>query len=336
MIHSTLLVSVVLGLIFCFALTNGFLDGGGIVSTVITTRVLEPLPALVLVASCEVIGVSLFGHAVVKTIGLKMISFPAGASSKEILLILLAGVAGALAWNSAMWRLSWPSSSSHALLGGLLGATWSKFVTGAINLTVVLKVLIGLALVPLLAVLLGFILARALYWVGEYLSPAISGLLRALHIIVLSGIALAHGSNDGQKSLALVLLALVAVGWHSSSGAMPIWISLLCGLALGLGVIFGSRQTVQTVGQGFYRVQNLQGLCAETTAMMLVGASSLAGFPMATSHVMSGAVLGAGAAVQVRRVRWDLAGDITLAWIFTIPAAGIISMGLSYVVSKAF
>ncbi len=335
MISSHVLLGIVLVLIFCFALTNGFLDGGGIVSTVITTRVLEPLPALVLVASCEMLGVSLFGHAVVQTIGLNMISFPTNTSSKEILSILLAGVTGALAWNSTMWRLSWPSSSSHALLGGLLGATWARFGSEAIRLLVVIKILIGLAVVPLVAVLLSFLLARFVYWAGEYLSPAVSGVLRGLHILVLAGVALAHGSNDGQKNLALVLLALLAVGKGASSGHMPVWIGLICGAALGLGVIFGSRRTVQTVGQGFYRIQNLQGLSAETAAMLLVGASSIAGFPMATSHVMSGSVLGAGAAVQVRRMRWDLAGDITLAWLFTIPAAATVSILVFYVVSKA-
>ena len=211
---NALLFGVVLALIFCFALTNGVLDGGGIVSTVITTRAMEPLPALIVVAACEVLGVSLLGHAVVRTMGSKMILFPSAAPAREILSVLAAAMSGALAWNTAMWRFSWPSSSSHALLGGLWGATWARFGSAAVAWPVVTKILIGLAAIPLGAALTGFLLSRFLYWVGEHLTPAVGGALRVLHIIALAGIALVHGSNDGQKSMALVFLAFLAFGWR--------------------------------------------------------------------------------------------------------------------------
>ena len=335
MINTTVLLSIVLSLIFCFALTNGILDGGGIVSTVITTRAMEPLPALVVVAVCEVLGVFLLGHAVVRTIGLKMIIFPPTASAREILSVLLAAVAGALAWNLTMWRLSWPSSSSHALLGGLLGSTWARFGSGAVSWPIVTKVIVGLAVVPLGAALLSLVSARLLYWAGQYMTPAVGGILKAIHICVLAGLSLVHGSNDGQKSIALVLLALLACGWGTPTAYFPVWVGLTCGIALGLGAVFGSRRTVQTVGQGFYRVQSLQGLCAETATMLLVGISSIAGFPVSSSHVMSSSVIGAGAAVRPRGIRWDLAGSIGLAWLSTIPAAAALAALLSYVVSKA-
>jgi PiT family inorganic phosphate transporter len=331
-----LLFGAVLALIFCFALTNGFLDGGGIVSTVITTRAMEPLPALIVVAFCEVLGVSLLGHAIVRTIGTNMIFFPVAASPRQILVVLVSAMAGALAWNTAMWRHSWPSSSSHALLGGLLGATWSRFGIAAVAWPVVAKILIGLAMIPLAAAFAGFFLARLLYWAGQFLTPAISGFVRALHIVVLAGIALVHGSNDGQKSMAMVLLAMLAFGWGAPAAHLPAWVGLACGLALALGVVFGSRRTVQTVGQGFYRVQNLQGLCAESAAMLLVGASSIAGYPISSSHVMSSSVIGAGAAIHPRSIRWDIASGLGLAWLLTIPAAAAVAALLSYVVSKAF
>jgi PiT family inorganic phosphate transporter len=336
MIGVPALFGVLLVFIFCFTLTNGFLDGGGIVSTVVTTRVMEPLPAVMLVAGCEVLGVFLLGHAVVRTIGLKMIAFPATASAPVLLSVLLAGTGGALAWNSAMWHYSWPSSSSHALLGGLLGATWARFGPAAVVWPMVIKILIGLAAVPLLAALLGFLSARLIYWGGQYLTPAVSSPLRALHIIVLAGVALVHGSNDGQKSMALVFLAFLSFGWGTSVTHMPGWVALSCGVALGLGVVLGSQRTVDTVGQGFYRVQHLQGLCAESVTMLLVGASSIAGFPMSTSHVMSSSVLGAGAAVRPSGIRWDLAANIGMAWLVTIPATAGVAAFLSYVVSKAF
>src|SRR5258706_9951779 len=238
MIGVTALLGILLVLIFCFTLTNGFLDGGGIVSTVVTTRVMEPLSALMLVAICEVLGVFLFGHAVVRTIGLSMITFPPATSAPVVLSVLLAATGGALVWNSAMWHYSWPSSSSHALLGGLLGATWARFGHAAVVWLVVIKILVGLAVVPMGAALLGFVSARLIYWGGQYLTPAASGLLRALHIIVLAGVALVHGSNDGQKSMALVLLAFLALGWGSSTAHLPVWVALSSGAALGLGVVF--------------------------------------------------------------------------------------------------
>jgi len=332
---NTVLFGIVLALIFGFALTNGFLDGGGIVSTVITTRAMEPLPALIVVACCEVLGVSLLGHAVVRTMGSHMVFFPSGASSRQILVVLASAMAGALGWNSAMWRFSWPSSSSHALLGGLLGATWARFGMAAVAWPVVTRILIGLAVIPIGAAVAGFILARLLYWAGQYLTPVVIGPVRALHIIVLAGVALVHGSNDGQKSMAMVLLAMLAFGWGTSVTHLPVWLGLASGMTLALGVLFGSRRTVQTVGQSFYRVQSLQGLCAESAAMILVGASSIAGFPMSSSHVMSSSVLGAGAAIRPRSVRWDLAFSLSVAWFMTIPAAAALAALLSYVVSKA-
>jgi len=199
-----------------------------------------------------------------------------------------------------------------------------------------MKILIGLAVVPVLAALLGFVSARLVYWGGQYMTPAVSGTLRVLHIVVLAGVALVHGSNDGQKSMALVLLAFLAFGWGSPAAHLPVWVALSCGAALGLGVVFGSQRTVDTVGQGFYRVQHLQGLCAESATMLLVGGSSLAGLPMSTSHVMSSSVLGAGAAVRPSSIRWDLAASIGIAWLVTIPATAGVAALLSYVVSKAF
>jgi len=330
---STLLILVMV-LIFGFALTNGFLDGGGIVSTVITTRVLEPLPALLLVAGCEILGIFLLGRAVVRTINDQMILFPSSATPTGILSMLISAMAGALTWNTAMWRFSFPSSSSHALLGGLLGAAWAHLGSHAVAWPIVMKILIGLGVVPLAASMISFFLARFFYWLGQYLTPGVSGVMRGIHVLVLAGMALAHGSNDGQKSLALVLMALTALG--KVPGQSTWIIALGCGLTIGLGVLVGSRRTVQTVGQGFYRIQNLQGLCAGTAAMVLVGASSVAGFPMATSHVMSSSVLGAGAAVRPRGIRWDLAGGIGIAWLLTIPASALLAAFLSYVVSKAF
>lgn len=328
-----ILFIAVMTLILGFTMTNGLMDGGGIVSTVIMTRTLDPFPALCLVACCEMAGVFLFGHAVVRTVGLSLVSFPGDADVAVKLGTLLSALLAALLWNTTMWRLSLPSSSSHALLGGLLGATWQRFGLGALSVPVITKVLISLAAVPLAAALVGFLFSRLLYWAGSFMTPAWGKIFRGMHVLTLAGIALVHGSNDSQKAMAMILITGVSVGMAPSVATSPL-VMFLCGAGLAVGVIFGSRRTMQTVGKGFYRVQDLQGLCAQSATMAFVGVSSLAGFPMSTSHVMSSAVLGAGAAVRPRAVRWDLAGSIGLAWLLTIPAAGLLAAILSYVVSK--
>jgi inorganic phosphate transporter, PiT family len=323
----------VVGLVFFFAMTNGFLDGGGIMSTVVTTRALNPLPALVLVASCEAAGLFVLGRAVAQTVGLRLVMFPAAASPERILSVLGCAIIAALLWNIVMWRLSLPTSSSHALIGGLLGSILMGFGFGAIRWSVAVKILVFLGVGPWLAAGVGFALSRIFRWSGQWTSPSVSGILRRLHAAVSGGLALAHGSMDGQKSLAVMWLALGAVESSFTSPPRAL-LPILCGSALALGVVLGSQRTLQTLGRDLYRVQPLQGFCAETAAMALVTASSLVGWPMATSHAMSSAVLGAGAAVRPKGIRWRVAAEIALAWMFTIPAAGMLSASLFWGVRK--
>lgn len=332
---------LVLSLIFLFALTNGFLDGGGLLSTVITARTMDPIPALLLVVVFEIAGLFLLGHAVTHLLGSKLIALPADTGPREILVVLMAALSGALGWNLIMWRAALPTSSSHALLGGLIGAAWVGLGKGVVQWPLVFKLAVGLGLLPLASSLMGMGLARLVYWGGQFFTPAVNGVVRFLHGAILAGLAMAHGSNDGQKSLALVLLALTAYARMGVSDAVPLgpapMLLWFCGGTLAFGIILGSRRTIQTVGRRFYRVQSLQGLCAESTAMLLVGVSSWVGFPVSSSHVMSSAVLGAGAAVRPRGVRWGVAQDIAVAWIFTIPAAACLAAflgwGMHYVVS---
>jgi len=331
----TLLI-VVLVLIFCFTLTNGFLDGGGLVSPVIATRAMEPLPALLLMAFCEMVGLLLLGRAVVATLGHQLISFPTEAHASRLLVVLAVALSVSLVWNLSMWKMALPSSSSHALLGGLIGSVWMLFGWESLNTPLMIRILLGLVCIPLIAALVSFVFSRFLFWIGAFMTPAVNGTVRTLQIMALAGVSLAHGSNDGQKSLALVLLAVAAwQGVRPENVHAPLWVVVACGSVLAIGLVLGSRRTIQTVGTKFYRIQNLQGLSAGMTTMGLVSASSLTGFPMSSTHVMSSAVLGAGAAVRIAGVRWNLAGDIGLAWVLTVPATTGLSAGLGYVVSKA-
>jgi len=188
--------------------------------------------------------------------------------------------------------------------------------------------------VPLAGSLLGFLLARVIYGLGAFLTPGASKLFRFLQILALAGTALVHGSNDGQKSMAMILMAVVAVDGYASVLLFPWPITLLCGGALALGVVFGSRRIIRTLGKRLYRVEGLQGFCAESSTMFLVGASSFLGYPMSTTHVMSTSVLGAGVAVRPRGVRWDLVGEIGLAWLVTIPAAAALAASMLWIVRR--
>jgi inorganic phosphate transporter, PiT family len=306
-----------------FAFSNGLINGGGLASAVIETRAMEPLPALITVAVCEVLGLLVLGGAVAHTLTHDLMNFPVTVLSRERLWILLSALVGALAWNASMGRLGLPSSSTHALVGGLAGATLARFGPESLHWLLFARIFLYLGLVPACGILASLLLTRLLHYLGAYVSPGIGAWVERLQISALVGAALTHGSNDGQKSVAMILLALPAAGAGILAG-QALWGSLLlCGLCLGAGTLFGSHGAVRTVGRGFYRLQTIQGLSAETSTMMLLGASSWAGVPMSTSHVMSASVLGAGIALNPRHVRWGLVGEIVGAWLVTVPAAGL-------------
>jgi len=322
---SVLLALVVL-LALMFAMTIGFIDGGGLVSTVITTRALDPLPALLLVAVCEMVGLFMLGHEVISTLARDVVVLPALKTPGVAVLVPLGALIGALTWNFVIWRFALPSSSTHALMGALAGSALTQYGRGSVHWMMFMKIVFFLALVPLLGVVLSFIFTRGLYWLGAFVTPVTNRGLRSLQIMVMAGTAMVHGSNGGQRAMSLVFLALIALGGgHSLGKHLTLILTLFSGAALGIGVIFGSRRTIDTVGNGLYRVHGLQGLCAGTSTMLLVGASSIGGYPMSTSHVMSMSVLGAGVAVHPRDVRWTLVGEIVLAWVLTLPAAALIA-----------
>jgi PiT family inorganic phosphate transporter len=325
----TLFIGVIL-LAFIFGLINGFIDGGGLVSTVIATRALEPMPALLLVACGEIAGVLLLGQAVARMFTHHLVTFPAGAPSLQILAVLFCAVSGALIWNTGMWLLALPSSSGHALVGGIVGALLSVYGSKGLDWPVFIRIFAFLGIVPIAGALASFIFCKLAYWSGEFLTPSAAKAVNGLQVFALTGMALVHGSNDGQKVLAIMLLASGAIGGSAAVRMMPWSLALACGFALALGTIFGSRRIIGTMAKRLYRIEPLQGFCAETSAMLLVGASSLLGYPMSMTHVMSTSVLGAGVAVHPRGVRWDLVADIALIWLMTIPAAGALSAALVF------
>lgn len=328
-----ILFSCLVVLSLFFALTNGFMNGGGLVSTVITSRALEPLPALLLVALCELLGILFFGHAVSETLSRHLLLLPDSASSRQILGLAIAALIGALSWTMVIWWLELSSSTTHALIGGLAGAAVSLYGFGAVRWSLFLQIFIFLALVPITAIALSFVAAKSIRWIGAYLTPAAGRVLARLQILALVAAAMAHGGNDGQKAVGMILLGSLALGGaHAGAPHLAAASAFGCGLVLAIGVIFGSRGTISTVGRGIYRVETIEGFCAEASTLFLVSASSAAGVPMSTSHVMSTSVVGAGVAVHPRAVRWNTVYDIAMAWLVTVPASAAMAwlwMGLS-------
>jgi PiT family inorganic phosphate transporter len=294
-----------------------------------------------LVALCEMAGLLFLGHQLIHTLAREVIVLPAFAPPSVALLVPFGALIGALSWNIVIWRFALPSSSTHALLGAIAGAAFVQYGRNSVHWAMFTKMVLLLAFVPMAGILFAFLLARLLYWVGEFLTPAAGTWLRGLQIVAMAGTAMVHGSNGGQRAIGLVFLAALAMGQLTSlSEHFMLSLTLLSGAALGIGVIFGSQRTIDTVGRGLYRVQGLQGFCAASSTMVLVGASSLGGYPMSTSHVMSMSVLGAGVAVHPRDVRWTLVGEMMLAWVLTLPASALVAAfwtkvlgALSHVVS---
>lgn len=309
-----------------FGVTNGLTNGGSLVATVITTRAMEPLGALVLVAICEIAGIFLLGQAVIHMLSHNVLVFPPEASPHRVLSVLASAFLGALIWYVGMWYLSLPTASSHAMVGGMIGATLLEYGPHAVNWPVIVRILVFLAVIPVLSVVLGLVLARFTYWLGEFLTPAAKSVFRWLEIISLAGLALVQGSNDGQKGVAMIVMASAALGGILPGHTLAMNpILLLSGVSMAVGVLMGSRRIIGTLGRRLYRVEELQGFCAETATMALVGVCSHWGYPMSTSQILSTSVLGAGVAIQPRDIKWNLVGDIAVAWVVTIPAAGALA-----------
>ena len=315
-----------------FGMTNGFTSGGGLVAMVVTTRAMEPLSALLLVAACEMVGVFLLGQAVSRSLARDVLMIPASSLPLPVLLVLTSAFLGALIWNTAMWYFALPTSSSHALVGGMAGAGVCAYGWNAVNWTVFGRMALLLGLIPLGALIVAIVLSRIVYGVGEFLTPGARGFFRWMEILSLAGVGLVQGSNDGQKGLAMMFMGLaVLAGAGNLPGISPWPLYLLSGGSMAVGVIFGSRRIIRTLGRRLYRLEELQGVCAQTTGMLLIGLSSIAGYPMSTSQVMATSVLGAGVAVQPRDIRWNVVGEIGIAWLVTIPASAALAAGLVWI-----
>ncbi|QEN85956.1 inorganic phosphate transporter [Labrys sp. KNU-23] len=310
---------IVVGLIFDFL--NGLHDAANSIATIVSTRVLRPHYAVFWAAFFNFIAFLFFGLHVAETLGTGIID-PVIVTPA----VIFAALMGAIVWNVLTWLLGIPSSSSHALVGGLVGAGLAKTGGSAIVFSGLAKTVSAIFLSPAIGFFLALMLILAVSWIFVRQTPfAVDRTFRVLQFVSASLYSLGHGGNDAQKTMGIIAVLLFSQGYLGSSFYVPFWVVLSCQAAMALGTLAGGWRIVHTMGSKITRLNPMQGFCAETGgALTLFGATWL-GIPVSTTHTITGAIVGVGAARRVSAVRWGLASNIVVAWVVTLPAAAIIS-----------
>jgi PiT family inorganic phosphate transporter len=319
-----------------FDYINGFHDTANAIATSVSTRALKPEYAIVLSATANFVG-ALTGTAVAKTIASGLVNplTNPGTGVDPNQMVVMAALVGAIVWNLITWRLGIPSSSSHALIGGLLGASIAGGGPATLQVDgVVNKVLLPLVSSPLIGFAVAFGLMVLIYWLFQRGQPArLNRRFRRLQIVSASYMAFAHGSNDAQKTMGIMTLALFSAGLIASPD-VPLPVILVAASAISLGTAGGGWRIIKTMGQKVVKLDPVHGFAAETTAATVIFGASHFGIPVSTTHVISSAILGVGSVDNPKAVRWGIAGNIAIAWVLTLPASGSVA-ALTFVVLRS-
>lgn len=329
-------------IVLLFEYTNGFHDAANIIATVIASRAMTPVQAVLLVAFFEFLGPLLGGTAVANTIG-KFVTLD-DIERVASLTIVLCGLLGAIGWNLLTWWRGIPSSSSHALVGGLVGVVmvsagadhvswgYDELLHG--HLSGVIKMIAALILSPVIGFWAGYLLHKTMLLLLGGAHPSINRDLRHLQFVTSAGLAFSHGANDAQKSMGILTLVLV-LGGFIPTFAVPLWVMLACSLAITLGILSGGWQIVRTLGFSIYKIRPLHALDSQLTASCVIFGSSLFGAPVSTTHVVASSIMGIGASERPKAVRWGKAREIVTTWLITIPGAALLSI-TCYLMVRAF
>jgi len=313
---------IVIGLALLFDFLNGIRDSSNIVATMIASRAFSPRFALGLTAVAEFAGPFLFGIAVATMIGEEVVQ-----SNVLNLDVIIAGLLGAIVWNLITWFLGLPSSSSHALIGGIIGAVMAGAGFGAIKLQGLEKVLIALFASPLIGFAVGFILTRLIYFLARDATPEINKFFKNGQLFTALVMAFSHGTNDAQKTMGIIALSLV-IGGYLPKFQVPIWVIVLSAGAIALGTALGGWRLIRTLGGKFYKIRPVHSFSTQLTSGIVILTASFFGLPVSTSQVVSSAIIGVGSSESFAKVRWSVAEDIVSAWFITIPASALASAGV--------
>ena len=311
---------IIIALVLIFDFINGFHDSANSIATIVSTKVLSPFSAVLLAAIFNFIAFMVFPLKVATTMG-------KGVVEPDVLNLNVIGAAliAAIAWNLATWWWGLPSSSSHTLVGGLVGAAIASSGTGSVIMGGVLKIVAFIVIAPLLGMVIGFVISIAVQYLVRKRSPSgVDKHFRRLQLVSAAAFSLGHGGNDAQKSMGIIWVALIISGLTSKDDKIALWIVLSCQAAIALGTLFGGWRIVKTMGQKITKLKPFEGFCAETAgALTLFGATHF-GIPVSTTHTITGAIIGVGSRKGLSAVKWGVTTKIFWAWLLTIPISGII------------
>jgi len=318
---SLAIIAALIAVALIFDFLNGLHDSANSIATVVSTRVLSPQTAVIWAAFFNFIAFLFFGLHVARTIGTGLI-VPEMVDAQ----VVFGALMGAIAWNLITWWGGIPSSSSHALIGGLIGAGTAKGGISAIVWPGVFKTVGAIAWSPLLGFALALVLMLGVSWLIVQSTPfAVDRNFRLLQLVSAALYSIGHGANDAQKTMGIIAGLLYAQGLLGSQFHVPLWVVLSCQVAMALGTLLGGWRIVRTMGSKITRLNPMQGFCAETGGAVTLFLATWFGVPVSTTHTITGAIVGVGAARRVSAVRWNIAGSILIAWVLTMPAAAIIS-----------
>ena len=310
---------VILALAFDFM--NGFHDAANAIATVVSTRVLTPYQAVILATVCNFGAIFIFELKVAATIG-------KGTIEPSIIdhYVIFGALVGAIVWNIVTWYFGIPSSSSHALIGGLVGAAVAKAGFSSLISAGLIKTVSFILLSPLLGMLLGSLMLLLMSWIFKGTTPRkVDRWSKRLQLISASAYALGHGGNDAQKTIGIIWMLLIAAGITGKNEHVPYWVVIACYAAIGLGTAFGGWRIIKMMGQKITKLRPVGGFCAQTGGAVTLFTATALGVPVSTTHTITGAIVGVGATRRFSAVRWGIAGSIVWAWILTIPCSAIIA-----------
>ena len=304
-----------------FDFMNGFHDAANAIATVVSTGVLKPHQAVMLAAFFNFAALFIFQLSVAATVGKGIVD--QGTIDHYV---VFGALAGAIAWNLITWYYGIPSSSSHALIGGIVGASVAKAGTSVLIPAGILKTVAFIFLSPLIGFLLGSLLVLAISWLFMRSTPSrVDRLFRKLQLVSSSLYSLGHGGNDAQKTVGIIWMLLIAAGLTGAHDPVPAWVVIACYVTIGLGTMFGGWRIVRTMGQRITKIRPTGGFCAETSGSVALFLATSLGIPVSTTHTITGAIVGVGATQAVSAVRWGVAGDLLWAWVLTIPCSAFIA-----------
>ncbi len=322
----TLNISIyVLGLLIILALAfdfmNGFHDAANAIATVVSTGVLKPSSAVALAAFFNFVAIAVFQLKVASTVG-------KGTIDPSVVdhYVVFGALVGAITWNLLTWYYGIPSSSSHALIGGLVGAAVAKAGTSSLISAGLIKTISFIVLSPLLGLLFGSLMMLIVSWMFVRSTPQrVDKWFRRMQLVSASMYSLGHGGNDAQKTMGIIWMLLIASGASAAADPLPMWVIISCYLAIGLGTLFGGWRIVKTMGQKITKLKPVGGFCAETGGAITLFLATALGIPVSTTHTITGAIVGVGSSRKMSAVRWGVAGNIVWAWVFTIPASAFVA-----------